>query len=233
MRFALIPVKELERAKARLAPALDAAGRRDLVVALFRDVLDAALACRALDGVTVVTRDAEILAMASAVGAEGLATATPSAGSGQGPSAGSGQGLNEELTEAARELTERGAERIVVLAADLPLVSPEAIAAVAEVDAEVALVPSLDGGTNALALTPYAITFRFGPQSAQRHLEAAAAAGLTTQPLELPTLVLDVDLPEDLERLRAAMDEGRTAGQHTLGALERLGLVRPPVREGR
>ena len=50
LRFALIPVKELSQAKARLAPVLDAAARRELALALFRDVLAAALACRALKG---------------------------------------------------------------------------------------------------------------------------------------------------------------------------------------
>ncbi|MEX0787125.1 MAG: 2-phospho-L-lactate guanylyltransferase [Dehalococcoidia bacterium] len=231
MRFALIPVKELPRAKARLAPLLDDGGRRELVVALFRDVLEAAIACPALDGVAAVTRDAGVLAMAAEAGTEALPE--------PGATTGSGPGLNEALTTAARAMAERGVDRIIVLAADLPLVTPGDIAAVARSDADVVIVPSLDGGTNALALTPNAIDFGFGPQSEQRHLDAAEAAGLSTQRLDLPALALDIDTPDDLERLWAAVEEGRPAGRHTLEALERLGLiaaadpaVKPPVRGG-
>lgn len=217
MRFALIPVKDLPRAKARLAPALDDANRRELVVALFRDVLEAALACPALDGVAAVTRDADVLAMATEAGANGLATPG---------------GLNEALSAAANAVAERGIERIVVLAADLPLVTSDAIDAVAQSDVDVAIVPSLDGGTNALALPPNAFEFHYGPQSAQRHLDAAETAGLSTQRLDLPALALDIDTPDDLKRLRAAVGEGRPAGRHTLAALERLGPITPPVRGG-
>ncbi len=64
MRIALIPVKELSQAKARLAPVLDGERRRELALALYRDVLAAALACPALDGVAVVSRDRDALALA-------------------------------------------------------------------------------------------------------------------------------------------------------------------------
>ena len=191
LRFALIPVKELSQAKARLAPVLDAAGRRKLALALFRDVLAAALACPALDGVAVVSRDADVLSIAVEAGAQGL----PERGD-----------LNEALTSAAEKLRARGVDRLVVLAADLPLVTAEDIQAVAEADADVVVVPSTDGGTNALALPgegpPGAIAFQFGPDSAQRHLRAAREAGLRTLLLDLPGLGLDIDTPSDLERLR-------------------------------
>jgi len=187
LRFALIPVKELSQAKARLAPVLDAAGRRKLALALFRDVLAAALACPAIDGVAVVSRDADVLSIAVEAGAQGL----PERGD-----------LNEALTSAAEKLRARGVDRLVVLAADLPLVTAEDIQAVAEADADVVVVPSTDGGTNALALRPGAIAFQFGPKSAQRHLKAAREAGLRTLLLDLPGLGLDIDTPSDLERLR-------------------------------
>ena len=187
LRFALIPVKELSQAKARLAPVLDAAGRRKLALALFRDVLAAALACPAIDGVAVVSRDGDILSIAVEAGAQGL----PERGD-----------LNEALTSAAEKLRARGVDRLVVLAADLPLVTAEDIQAVAEAEADVVVVPSTDGGTNALALRPGAIAFQFGPKSAQRHLKAAREAGLRTLLLDLPGLGLDIDTPSDLERLR-------------------------------
>lgn len=223
MIFALIPVKELSQAKARLAPVLDKAARRELALAMYRDVLAAALACEALDGVVVVSRDEDVVAIAREAGAESLAapggpsTLRPCSGQ-----AGSGQALNEALTSAAAKLRERGATRVVVLAADVPLASAADIAAVAQADADVVVAPSNDGGTNALALVPGAIEFAYGPDSARRHLDAAQRGGLQTLRLALPALALDVDTPADLERLRAAAQQ---AGVHTRAALARAALL--------
>lgn len=218
MPFALIPMKDLSRAKARLAPALDGIGRRELARALLRDVLAAATACPAFDGVAVACADPEVLSLAAGSGAEPL----------EEPG-----GLNEALTSASRTLSERGVERLVVLAADLPLAEPEGIAAVAEADADVAVVPSRDGGTNALALRPDAIGYRFGPDSAQRHLAAAQQAGLWSLRLDVPALALDIDTPEDVDRLRAVAESDRAAvGRNTLAVLESLGLLPRPVRKG-
>ena len=217
MAYALIPVKELPRAKARLAPVLDDTGRRELALALFRDVLAATLACPALDGIAVVTRDRDLLSLAEEAGAEGL----PEPGE-----------LNEALASASQTLAGRGIDRLVVVAADLPLANADDIEAVALADADVVVVRSPDGGTNALALAPGAIPFRFGPDSAQRHVDAADEAGLRSLRLELPALTLDIDTPEDLARLRATAEEGHRLGAHTAAALKQLGLATPPVRGG-
>lgn len=200
VRIALIPVKELSQAKARLAPLLDAAERRELARAMYRDVLAAALACQALDTVAVVSRDEEALSTAQEAGAEGL----PEPG-----------GLNEALGAATTALAARGAQRILVLAADLPLATPEELALVLEQEADVVIAAAKDGGTNALALAPGAIPFHFGPNSAQRHREAAASAGLRVVRLHSPTLAFDIDTPDDLRELRAAVDDDRAIGGHT------------------
>lgn len=207
MRIALIPVKELSQAKARLAPVLDSETRRELALALYRDVLAAALACPALDGVAVVSRDRDALSLAVEAGAESLLEPG---------------GLNEALTSASQTMAERGVDRLVVLAADLPLAAPDDIATIAQAGADVALVPSEDGGTNALALAPGVIAFRFGPDSARRHLAAAGAAGLHSLRLELPTLALDIDTPDDLARLR---ETGRAIGRNTLNIYKHLHIL--------
>lgn len=214
MQFALIPVKELSQAKARLAPALDAAGRRELTVAMLRDVLAAALACPVLDKVAVVTRDADVLTLAKDAGAEGL----PEPG-----------GLNEALTSAGEALAQRGVDRLLVLAADLPLVATDDIATVAQADADVVIVPSMDGGTNALALPPSGIAFRFGPDSARRHLAAAAVADLRSLTLDLPAISFDVDTPQHVDHLRAAI----VAGEAPIGANTRLLFEKTPSMTGR
>lgn len=219
MRIALIPVKVLSSAKTRLSPLLDDDARRALTLAMYRDTLDAALACPALDAVAAVTRDDELLSIAEEAGAQPM----PEPG-----------GLNEALDSAARTLASRsGVERLLVLAADLPLARAADIAAVVDASADVAIVPSNDGGTNAMALTPAAFAFRYGPDSARLHAEAAGEAGLSVERLDLPDLALDIDTPADLERLRSAIADGRQAGRRTLATLQKLNLVSPPMQEGK
>ena len=219
MRIALIPVKELSSAKTRLSPLLDDGARRALTLAMYRDALDAALACPALDGVAAVTRDDELLSIAEEAGAQPM----PEPG-----------GLNEALDSAAVTLAHRSdVERLLVLAADLPLARAADIAAVVEASVDVAIVPSNDGGTNVMALTPAAFAFRYGPNSARLHVEAAREAGLSVEQLDLPNLALDIDTPDDLARLRAALAEYRQAGRRTLAALRKLNLISTPVEEGK
>ena len=212
---ALIPVKELPQAKARLAPVLEDGARRDLVLAMLRDVLAAATGCPAIDGVAVVSRDEDVLAIAHEAGAEGL----PEPG-----------GLNEALESASRRVAERGATRILVLAADLPLARSDDVARALAADGDIVVVPSVDGGTNALACAPGALPFHFGRESAAHHLAAAQEARLRAERLDVPALALDIDTPEHLERLRGEIDRGAAAGAHTRAALERLGLIAPAVR---
>ena len=215
--IALIPMKELSQAKARLAPVLDDDARRELALAMFLDVLEAALACTALDGVVVVTRDAEVLSLARERGAEGMAESG---------------GLNEALSSAVEKLRARGVETVVVLAADLPLANSDAIAAVAQAEADVAVVPSQDGGTNALALPPGAIAFGFGPDSARRHQAAAEDAGLRTLRLDLPALAFDIDTPEDFARLRDIVERSEAVGQNARKLFETISQTAGTGAEG-
>ncbi|MEE9216138.1 MAG: NTP transferase domain-containing protein [Anaerolineales bacterium] len=55
-------------------------------------------------------------------------------------------------------------------------------------------------GTNALLMAPLgAIKYGFGPDSFERHIRSAEASGARTEIIELPSLGLDLDAPEDLE----------------------------------
>ena len=66
--WAVVPVKNLENAKQRLAGVLGAAERHDLFRAMLEDVLSALSSCRGLGGVLMVTRDAEAKALAQRYG---------------------------------------------------------------------------------------------------------------------------------------------------------------------
>jgi 2-phospho-L-lactate guanylyltransferase len=121
-----------------------------------------------------------------------------------------GGGLNPVLEEARQSLIARRADEIVVLHADLPLVSGGDIDALVRAGRRTGLALAADergSGTNALYLPARSdFRFQFGADSRRRHLEEAAHAGLTAVTVDVPGLSFDVDGPEDLERLLARGD---------------------------
>ena len=204
---AIVPVRSLSGAKSRLGEPLDPEERAELILALLRRTVAAALASRSLDGVAVVSQDADLLERARTMGAASLLQES--------------DGLNEGLTE-TRDSACAEATALLVLPADLPAVSAEAIDRLAEAAGEAAsrapdhpvvvLVSDRHGtGTNALLIAPPdAIPFRFGEGSRAAHAAEAAAAGATYMELGGP-LSFDVDTPEDL------LEADRTGLGHEAG----------------
>ena len=90
------------------------------------------------------------------------------------------------------------------------------------------IVPDRHGtGTNALLLSPPdAIAPSFGPGSRARHEEAARAAGVAVALEEPPSLVLDVDTPEDLAELSGRLGARRGQAPMTRGTLMQLERTR-------
>ena len=207
MVYAIVPVKPLHLAKGRLGGILTPGERRSLVLAMLGDVLAALGAARSVSGTSVVSRDPAVLALAARLGAEAL---FDQAGD-----------LNGALAQAAAYYERRGGTALLVLHADVPLVTPDEIdelIAAGGPGAGVVLAPSRDGGTNALYLRPpAALPFQFGAGSLARHLEGARAAGLDARLFRAPGLELDVDRPDDL--LALADLPGATAAQHLVREL--------------
>ncbi len=189
--LAILPVKTLSRAKQRLQPGLDPPIRRQLAEAMLCDVLDA-LARTQLDEIIVVSGDETVRQIGLDAGARVLEDQE------QGHNAAAACGI-----QAALEL---GADRVLLVPGDCPALDP------AELDTLLArtiappsalIVPDRHGtGTNALVLTPPgALHPSFGPGSAQRHAADAAAAGVHYEVVDVPSLALDIDTPEDLAAL--------------------------------
>lgn len=187
--WAIVPVKWLGEGKSRLAGALTATERRQLVDRLLRQVVGAALGAESLAGVLVVSPDPEALALAADLGAEGVAD--PEAG------------LNAALRRANDVALARGAGAVLVLPADLPHLTTEAVDELVKVAGErdgVRIVAAArDGGTNALFVRP-AVAFEpeFGVDSARAHARAALRRGLPCEFLRLKPFAVDLDLPADL-----------------------------------
>ncbi len=192
MTLVVVLVKGFEGAKTRLGPAVGAGRRR----ALARRY--AARAMRAAgEGSLVVASSAEVAAMATQLGLEAILEAAPA---GQNPAA--RRGIEEALR--------RGAGSVLLLSSDLPLVRRVVVKAMLERGARletpaVLAAPATGrGGTNALFLKPPgAVGLHFGDNSLAAFEADARSRGVRFELFEAPELALDVDEPDDLERLTA------------------------------
>jgi 2-phospho-L-lactate guanylyltransferase len=186
--WALVPVKARSTGKQRLARVLDEAQRAALIQLMLAQALTALEGSALIDEVAVLTSDPEAL--------PGPATRL----------ADSGLGLNDSLQRALAQLSARGATRVTVLFADLPLVSAADVTRLVGAAAAtgVALAPDhLGTGTNALTLSlPTPFRFQFGPGSCARHVLESERCGARASVLNCEGLGFDIDEPADLERLR-------------------------------
>ncbi len=202
MKVAVVPAKDFDAAKQRLARALPPEARSALARAMLEDVLTA-LAAGGLDRIVVVTPDTRAAEIAARHGAAALLEAE---------SAGHTAAVERGLA-ACREL---GATIMLTVPGDLPCLTTEevrAVLAACGAPPAAVFVPSRSGlGTNAACLAPpEAVPLRFGEPSFADHLAAARARGIEPVVLELPGAGLDIDSPEDLEALLARGPETRAA----------------------
>jgi 2-phospho-L-lactate guanylyltransferase len=200
---ALVPVKALQRAKSRLSGVLAPAERQALVVEMLERVLCTLTTSSGsgydgrLAAIWVVASDSTILARAAALGARPLRDRAV--------------GLNTALNQARAAAVSAGARGLLVVPADVPLISSadvRALMTALQTGADVMLAGDAPGqGTNALALRlPSALRFRFGVDSFARHRAEAERAGLQLNVYTSPTLALDVDDADSLQRYRSMRD---------------------------
>ncbi len=212
----LIPVNRLDRAKGRLAALLEPAERAELV----RRSLAAVLA--AVEGAgmkAVVLTSDEAVAAQTPAGVRAL---------GEDPDL---RGLSAQLERASGLLA---VEELLILHADLPLVTAEALrelVAQAPPAPSATLVRPGDGGTNAMLLRPPGrFPLAYGRGSGDLHEAAAREAGLAVRRADVPALALDLDTPSDVRELLSTA-EGRAseAGRY----LVEIGIEgREAFREG-
>ncbi len=182
----VIPVKVLAHAKSRLT-GLAGARRPELALALAADTVAAAVGCREVAAVIVVSDDPAAAAELTGLGAH-VVPDEPD------------DGLNPALVHGAAVASSlRPAAATGALAADLPALRPAELgrALRAAADWPEAFVPDAAGsGTTLYTAAPGArFQPRFGPGSRRRH----RAAGVTELDLPgIPGLRRDVDTPADL-----------------------------------
>jgi 2-phospho-L-lactate guanylyltransferase len=192
--WAIVPVKPLRRGKSRLAGTLSEDERTELNRSLLQNTLKTFSDLKEVEEVLVISRDPQALAIARQHGARTVRE------DGQPE-------LNTALKRATVIAQVYATRGVLILPADLPLVTREDVLTLIERAGEapsVVIAPDRHGtGTNALLISPAGlIEYDFGENSFQRHCQRAKEAGARLEIVDLPTLGLDLDLPEDLELVR-------------------------------
>jgi len=189
--WAIVPVKPLTQGKSRLGSVLSQAERADLNTRLLSHTIQTLKSVAEIEQVLVVSRDPKALALARDLGARTVQeNGAPH--------------LNTALGRATALAKNSLAGGVLVVPADLPLLTSEAIQAVLEKAVHppvIVVAPDRHHlGTNTLLVYPVGlIKYEFGRDSYERHRQQALKAGARLEICDLPTLALDIDLPEDLE----------------------------------
>jgi 2-phospho-L-lactate/phosphoenolpyruvate guanylyltransferase len=192
--WAIVPVKPLRRGKSRLAGALSEDERTDLNRSLLQNTLKTLSELKEVEEILVISRDPHALTIARNYGARTVRE------NGQPE-------LNTALQRATVVAQVYSTGAVLILPADLPLITAKDVRTLIERAGEppaVVIAPDRHGtGTNALLISPSGlIEYDFGENSFQRHCQRAREAGARLEIVNLPSLGLDLDLPEDLELVR-------------------------------
>ena len=199
MKTVLLPVKDFQNAKQRLASALDATARANLARAMLTDVLQAVAESTVPDRVVVFTASTEVAQLAGTFGFDVIIETAVN---------GHSAAVNLMVEKLSPNATQ-----ILSIAGDLPkLCAHEIDFVMNNVVEPITILPSRDGtGTNGiLFLPPARIQLEYGEGSFSRHMSKASAAGYRTEVLNIPGIAFDIDTAEDLQ---AFFDNPRPDGR--------------------
>ncbi len=192
--WAIVPVKPLRRGKSRLSGVLNEEERAKLNTDMLVHTLEVLSIVPEIHQTLVISRDPSALTIAREMGAKTVQEdGAPH--------------LNTALRRAAAVAKMYSASGVLILPADLPLLKPEDITQIllcSNHPPVVTIVPDRHkNGTNAMYQSPAGIIdFAYGPGSFMKHCERIEKTSARLEVLEIPSLGLDLDLPEDLEILK-------------------------------
>ena len=196
--WTIVPVKPFTRAKSRLASVLSQSERVELAEKLLRHTITTVQQVSEITGVLVISRDNKALAVAREAGAHTVQeSGTPE--------------LNHALMRATQVVQAWRGGAVLILPADLPLVTPEDLRDIVREGTEgrsVVIAPDrARDGTNALLVRPAGlIGYSYGPGSFERHIALAHQAQARLHIVEAQRLMLDIDVPADLDLYRQYRD---------------------------
>lgn len=189
--WVIIPVKPLPSAKSRLQHVLSPEQREMLAERMLRHVLTVVRSVPTVAGVLVISRDNRALALARDYGAHTVQeSGAPE--------------LNNALMRATKVIESWRGEAVLILPADLPLITADDVREMIECgstyNSVVIATDEAEDGTNALMTRPPGLfPYAYGVGSFQRHIALAEAAGAHVEIYRSERLMLDIDVPADLE----------------------------------
>lgn len=202
--WAIVPVKPLRRGKSRLSSVLSPDERTALNQNLLTNTLKILSSVNQIDKIMVVSRDPAVLTLAREFGARTvLENGNPE--------------LNTALRRASMVAKTHLANEILIIPADLPLISQIEVEAFLKKSGnppEIIISPDRrKDGTNLLYINPVGlINFHYGSGSFEKHMAEAKSTGARIDIIESVPLGLDLDLPEDLEILQQLQKQEITSG---------------------
>lgn len=218
--WAIVPIKELDGAKQRLAPLLSPAQRRALIDVMMGEVLEAVAATPSLAGIIVVTVDPQATALATRLGARVVTD-------------GARDGHTGSVMGGVRLLARERRGGMLTLPADIPAVTPQEISLVIGAHLpgrSFTISPAHDrlGSNTVICSPPDAVPLRFGDNSYYPHLEAGERSGIEPTVMPQPGIAMDIDHPIDLA---AFLRMPQSVGTRTRAFLEEEGI--PKLLESR
>lgn len=192
--WALIPVKPFSEGKSRLGGILTESERYQLNVKSLCKTLNILSGVKTIEKMLVISKDPEALKIADQAKVQALVEE-------------GSRGLNQALYQANNTL-DKTCDRILVIPTDLPLLAEEDVHRVLELGTKppvvVIVADRRNKGTNALLVNPVGcIRYRFGENSARKHLAEAQKRGIKAILTDIPGISLDLDLVEDLEYIKS------------------------------
>ena len=189
----IIPVKKINDAKYRLKSLLNPIQRKQLFLAMLEDVLSVVKSIPEIENISLATICPTAINIAKKYGASIIDTHKD-------------EGQTEAIKKSAEVLDNNGIKNMLLLPADIPLVTKNEIRKVIEVQKKspmITIVPARDEkGSNCIAISPpKAIPLSFGPNSFLPHIDAARNSELKLKTISLPGIGLDIDTPSDLKEL--------------------------------
>lgn len=202
---AVIPYKKAG-AKSRLSPVLSLQEREEFVELMLNQVIDS-------------LRRAEIekidILSPSVYGLEAMTKA--------------GVLLDErDLNEALNRYLEEAEEPVLIVMADLPMLSPDHIKAITSTKKDICIVPGKGGGTNVLFIkNPSGYRVRYYGSSFLAHCSIAADSGQNFETYDSFLAGTDIDEPEDLVEL---LIHGKGSARDYINRKFRLEISKGRVR---
>ena len=188
--WAVIPVKETTGAKQRLADAVPAHLRGELVLTMLEDVLMAISRISGIAGLALMTLDPRATKLGRRYGARIL-------------TADARGGHTGAVAAAARLLAAEGVGGMLQLPGDVPLATADEISHVVSMHGagpSFTIVPSHDefGSNTVVVSPPTAVPLTFGDDSFFPHLQTARRCGIEPTVVRLPGIGRDIDNADDL-----------------------------------